>query len=704
MNISILLPYKENYSPSYPGAVSLFVDATTKVSKYKKNITIFGNTKFKKKLYGKYKNIELIENKLLLSQSFIYVNKFIESQKKIKSDVIEIHNRPNYINKIKILNKKIVLYFHNDPVTMLGSKSIKQRINLLNDCEKIIFNSEWSKQQFLTNLNNFYHKSEKLEVIHQSINKKKVDLTKKEKLITFVGKLNTAKGYDLFGSAIIKILDKHKDWKANVIGDEPREKLFFKHKNLNLLGFQEHLKVLNIFNKTSIAVACSRWNEPFGRTSLEASSRGCAVIISNRGGLPETITNGIIIRDLNVENLFREIDELIINKKKTKKIQELSIKNFYLTDQYITAKIDNYRNKIFHPNKFLINNTKSVNKLKILHVTNFNERHNGRLFYNTGKRINNGLIRLGHSVLEFSDRDIVSYYRSLNDFNGSKRLNQKLLEIISNYVPDVIILGHADLIKIETLEYIKKNYPNIKFAQWFLDRMDTLWIANKKRFLDKIKIMDANFCTTDPKSLNFNRNNPIYFMPNPVDESFEKLHNYKKNFFNYDVFFAMSHGVHRGILKSGKFDNREHFINKLLKKSPDVRFDLYGMKNKQPIWADNFIKVISNSKIGLNLSQGKAAKYYSSDRFAQIIGNGLLVMIDEKTKFNDFFNKDEIISYKNVDDLAEKTSKFTNDDRLRKKIAKNGHDKYFKYFNSTIIADFIIHKIFSNNKKRFYWE
>ena len=582
------MPYKENYSPNYPGAVSLFVDATTKVSKYKKNITIFGNTEFKKKLYGNYKNIELIKNNLLLSQSFVYVKRFIESQKKINSDIIEIHNRPNYINKIKILNKKIVLYFHNDPVTMLGSKTIKERVRLLNDCEKIIFNSEWSKKQFLTNLNNFYQKSEKLEVIHQSINKEKIDLKKKEKLITFVGKLNLAKGYDLFGSAIVKILDKHKDWKANVIGDEPREKLLFKHKNLNLLGFQ--------------------------------------------------------------------------------------------------------------------NNTKFPDKLKILHVTNFNERHNGRLFYNTGKRINNGLIRLGHSVLEFSDRDIVSYYRSLNDLDGSKKLNKKLLEIISNYIPDLIILGHADLIKIETLEYIKKIYPNIKFAQWFLDRMDTLWIANKKRFLNKISIMDANFCTTDPMSLNFKNNYPIYFIPNPVDVSFEKLHNYKKNFFNNDVFFAMSHGVHRGVLKSGKFDNREHFINELLKKTQDVRFDLYGMKNKQPIWADNFIRVISKSKIGLNLSQGKAAKYYSSDRFAQLIGNGLLVMIDENTKFGDFFNKDEIVLYKNIDDLAEKTSKFSNDDRLRKKIAKNGHDKYFKYFNSTIIADFIIHKIFSNNKKRFYWE
>ena len=698
------MPYKENYSPNYPGAVSLFVDATTKVSKYKKNITIFGNTKFKKKLYGKYKNIELIKNNLLLSQSYIYVKRFIESQKKINSDIIEIHNRPNYINKIKILNKKIVLYFHNDPVSMLGSKTIKERINLLNDCEKIIFNSEWSKKQFLTNLNNFYQKSEKLEVIHQSINKEKIDLKKKEKLITFVGKLNLAKGYDLFGSAIVKILDKHKDWKANVIGDEPREKLLFKHKNLSLLGFQNHTKVLNIFKKTSIAVACSRWNEPFGRTSLEASSRGCAVIISDRGGLPETITNGIIIRDLNVKNVFREIDELIKNKKKTKTIQELSIKNFYLTDQYITSKIDNYRNKIFYPKKLLINNTKFPVKLKILHVTNFNERHNGRLFYNTGKRINNGLIRLGHSVLEFSDRDIVSYHRSLNDLDGSKKLNNKLLEVISNYIPDLVILGHADLIKIQTLEYIKKIYPNIKFAQWFLDRMDTLWIANKKRFLDKISIMDANFCTTDPKSLNLEISNPIFYMPNPVDESFEKLHNYKKVFFNNDVFFAMSHGVHRGVLKSGKFDNREHFINKLIKKTPDVRFDLYGMKNKQPIWADNFIRVISQSKIGLNLSQGKAAKYYSSDRFAQLIGNGLLVMIDENTKFGDFFNKDEIILYKNIDDLAEKTSKFTIDDSLRKKIAKKGHDKYFKYFNSTIIADYIIQKIFSNNKKRFYWE
>ena len=489
-----------------------------------------------------------------------------------------------------------------------------------------------------------------------------------------------------------------------MVGDEPREKLEFKHKNLQLLGFQDHKKVLEIFKKTSIAVACSRWEEPFGRTSLEASSRGCAVIISNRGGLPETITNGIIIRNLNEDNLFKSINNLIKDKKKRKSLQERSLKNFYLTNDYISKKIDNYRFSLI--NKVQINTSKkNINEnLKILHVTNFNERHNGRLFYNTGKRINNGLIRLNHSVLEFSDRDIVSYYRSIKDINGSKRLNSKLIDVISNYLPNIIILGHADLIKYETLKFIKKNYPQIKIVQWFLDRMDSKWKINKKRFLDKIDIVDASFCTTDPNSLQLPLDKKIYYMPNPVDEAFENLHNYRFTNFNNDVFFAMSHGVHRGVLKSGKFDEREKFINKVVKKSPNIRFDLYGLNNRQPVWADNFINAISQSKIGLNLSQGKPAKYYSSDRFAQLIGNGLLLMIDEKTMFNDFLKKDEIIFYKNVDDLSEKIEKYSNDDKLRKLIAKKGRDKYFKYFNSTVVADFIIKKTFSIKSKKFYWE
>ena len=48
MRISILLPFKENFSPSYAGAVSLFINDTLKFSKFRKNIIVYGFTDYKK--------------------------------------------------------------------------------------------------------------------------------------------------------------------------------------------------------------------------------------------------------------------------------------------------------------------------------------------------------------------------------------------------------------------------------------------------------------------------------------------------------------------------------------------------------------------------------------------------------------------------------------------------------------------------------
>ena len=78
-------------------------------------------------------------------------------------------------------------------------------------------------------------------------------------------------------------------------------------------------------------------------------------------------------------------------------------------------------------------------------------------------------------------------------------------------------------------------------------------------------------------------------------------------------------------------------------------------------------------------------------------------MIDKKTKIGDFFEKDEIITYNNISDLSEKIIKYSEDNYARKKIAKKGRVKYFKYFNSKIVADFIINKTFGINKK-YFWE
>jgi len=705
MKISILLPYKENFAPNYAGAVSLFVNDITKESLYKKNTYIFGNTDSKKKLSINYINLDLTK-KIFQSTSKQYVQTFLEYQKKINSDLVEVHNRPNYIKQIKkAFKNKLILYFHNDPLTMNGSKNISERIFLLNNIDKIIFNSEWSKKRFFIGLTNKELLSQKTSVCYQSSSKIKINFSEKEKTISFVGKLNKAKGYDLFGETIIKILNKHKDWHAKVFGDEPREKLFFKHKNLHILGFRSNKYILESLKKISISVVCSRWNEPFGRTSLEAASRGSGVIISDKGGLPETAPDAIILKKLNTNSLFNIIDELIRNKKKLLSLQKKNYSNFIFTHKYITRIIDSIRNSFTINKGINLFNLKKNKVLKIIHITNFNQRFNGRLHYNTGGRINNGFIRLGHNVLTLSDRDIINKNKNISDFSGKRTLQKSIIEAYNNFKADCIILGHADSVKNETLDYLKNINKNLCIGQWFLDPLGKNgpdYLKNNKRITDKQKYLDKTFLTTDPKTLTKNIDNS-YFIPNPCDPSFETLKNYENDCFN-DVFFAMSHGVHRGGLKRGKFDDREIFINKLLKKNKKINFDIYGMNNVQPIWGDNFLDKISNSSMGINLSRGKPVKYYSSDRIAQLLGNGLLTFIDNKTSFNDFLSKDHIIFYNNIDDLSYKLNKYKKDNKERKRIAKNGRKFYLKYFNSTLVADFILSKTLDyKSKNNFIW-
>ena len=54
---------------------------------------------------------------------------------------------------------------------------------------------------------------------------------------------------------------------------------------------------------------------------------------------------------------------------------------------------------------------------------------------------------------------------------------------------------------------------------------------------------------------------------------------------------------------------------------------------------NEFNNALINSKMGLNLSRGKPTKYYSSNRIASIMGNGLLTFIDEKVQMSDFLTK-----------------------------------------------------------------
>ena len=331
-----------------------------------------------------------------------------------------------------------------------------------------------------------------------------------------------------------------------------------------------------------------------------------------------------------------------------------------------------------------------MKKFKILHITDLHLRHNGRLFYSTGKKINNGLILSGHNVLNISDRDLTSQKKNIFDLGSKKFLLNQILKNIENFKPDLILFGHVDRLDYESFFKIKEKYNTIKMAQWFLDPLNYYgpdYEKNKNRFFLKYQFCDANFVTTAVEALDFVNKKKTYFIPNPIDPSIDIYRNFKTTK-PIDMFIAISHGQHRGILKRDYIDDRVKLINKLTKK---ISSNIFGYKNN-PVWGQNFFDELNKCSMSINISRGMPIKHYSSDRIASLLGNGLLTFIHEKYEYNDFFNNNEIIFYNNINDLNKKIIYFKNKPKLLKEIASNGCKKAHNIFNNKLISEFIVKK------------
>ena len=690
-NIAILLPYKEKFNIDQAGAASIWVKDYLDISKLSSQTTVYGNLEKKiKPLTNNYKNIDL-KNKLI-RKNIAYTNELYKEHLKHKFSIIEIHNRPEsllFLLKKKI-TAKLIFVFHNNPKDMRGSASVKERINIAEKTDQIYFVSRWVKDKFFEGLP-YKHKNN-CEILYPAI-KPLNKFPKKEKLIIFCGKLNSSKGYDIFGNAVLRILDKFKDWKAIAIGNEPREKFNFKHKNFKILDWIQHKKILKYYSKASISVVPSRWLEPFGRTAMESAAYGCATITSKNGGLPETFDNELFLERISSDEIYRLIYKLIKNKKLQKIIQK---RNFLNVKHKINKKVK----QLDDLKRFFLNSNVYVNrgkKLKILHISQFDDRNDYRLFnISISSKISKGLIRNGHDVINFSYRNYINK-SIIQDRN--RTINQKVLDITNNYRPNLIILGHNNFLYRNNIEILKSKF-NCKISLWYEDALGKKadgphWRENLSLIETNNDLIDTYFTTTHPDEI-FTRINKkkMTFLPIPVDENIENLKLYENKTNYKDFFFALSHGVNFGKLKKRKKDEREDFIKKLMNKFPRINYNILGIANENPKWNYDYYKELSKCKIALNLSRGKPIKLTSSNRIASLIGNGIYTFIDQKTQYDKIFDENEVGTYKSIDDLGNKVEFLLSNENKIKKYAKNGRDKYFKLFNSKVVSDKIINKTF----------
>ena len=686
-DIYIILPFKESLNPDSAGAVSLYVKDTTKFSSFKNKIRIISSDDFDKS--------DLFRNRN-------YIINFCKKYENKDIKIIEIHNRPEYISYIKkyFPNTKIKIIFHNDPLSLRGSTSLSERENIINDCSHTVFISSWIQQRFFSGFKNVNLSLTK--IIPHGVKKAiKVDFKKKKKNILFVGKLNKAKGYHIFCEAAKKFKKFDPSWNFIAIGNETRKNIFPNPNIVKEIGYKKNSDVLNYYLKSEIAIGNSVWDEPLGRIAIEASSRKCLPIISNKAGLAESKNIAIVLKKNNSNEILMLLKRITNDNKYRQNNQNLFYKNNNFDLKIISNRLDKIRKDI------LIKSSNKIedNKKRVLHIANFNESSDGRLYYSFSNKLNNGFIKNNYIVQTIGDRFFLKSNRSiLQPFNPVNKLNEKILDTLKNFSPHILLIGHVFNINEKVFSYCIKN--NIKICSWYIDSVSPEFLKDTTRnnFFRNLKFVDYCFITSSPSIF---KNNKFYkklrFIPNPVDEGIDNYKNFEKKILEYDVFVAISHGQNRGILKKGKSDERENLINHLISELPEGKFAQFGINNFEPVWGANYYHYLSKTKMALNISRGKYQNVYSSDRISSLIGTGLLVFININTNFNKILTSNDVVFYKDKKDLIKKISYYLKHDSKRIKIAKSGYSKYHKYMNNIIVSNYIMSTVGLKTLKKPIW-
>jgi hypothetical protein len=320
-------------------------------------------------------------------------------------------------------------------------------------------------------------------------------------------------------------------------------------------------------------------------------------------------------------------------------------------------------------------------------------------FFSTSNKLIHGLIRSGHQVLYFSDRDAK---REAFFWNRRLNPNKRLLKKVKLYRPELIFFLHADLISLDTICEIKSLYPEVRMAQINLD--PTFHPKNKIRLEKWHEHVNATFLTTHNNGLL--SGNRTYFIPNPVDLSVESYRAFENNS-QFDLFLA--HGAY-----IDNQDPRKLTVDAIKANLPNLRFSYHYAPLNGGIWGHTYYQTLAQSRMGLNLTRHKEEKYtadspnslylYSSDRLSQYMGNGLLIFTHKAHKLNELFEEDkEMVFYKDHAELIEKLSYYKHHDAQAREIAQIGWKKVHQEHSSTLVGQFMVDVLTNASTYDYQW-
>lgn len=325
--------------------------------------------------------------------------------------------------------------------------------------------------------------------------------------------------------------------------------------------------------------------------------------------------------------------------------------------------------------------------LRVVHCANFSDKKFGAAFYATDRKISNGLIRNGHMVHDFSYRDVARHQAPLRIKQlGIDKMNNRLIDTVQATEPDLLLLGHSELVSNQTLNEIRRVQPKIKIAMWWVDPLDG-FLVNRDFFIERIDLVDDFFLTTEPQALKAflpleKPLNRIHFIPNICDASIDTGSAFTIEKPRHDLLFI---GRKTGL--------RSDLIDFLKTQMTDINLGLYGQNKESLVQGKAYIDLLSNCRMAINFSRYNDIPLYSSDRQVHLAANGCLTFTPDTPRMKTLFSEDEMVYFADFDELKEKIFYYQAHLDEGRRIAEAGHARAHRDYQCQHVASRLIETV-----------
>lgn len=160
--------------------------------------------------------------------------------------------------------------------------------------------------------------------------------------VLYIGRVEMYKGVGLLIDAWKNIVSAHPHVHLTIVGEGAQMRLYeLRIASLGLaysISLKHHLqndRMIRIYDASDIVVSPHLWNEPFGRTVIEAMARGKIVVASNVGGPAEIIQHrktGLLFDRRSSQDCAKKIGDALTMRDGERKTMQSEARNWVITN------------------------------------------------------------------------------------------------------------------------------------------------------------------------------------------------------------------------------------------------------------------------------------------------------------------------------------------------------------------------------------